>query len=237
MPSSPASNLDGFWISGRPEPPQSQLPAWQIQFISPNYFRSMGIPVIRGRTFTNHDGPETEKVVIISQSVAQAFFPDQDPLGKQLYDFHDRVGLKRNFYTVVGVVGAVQYDNPESQPTPYQCYYPYAQNTEPDRINFATLVLHTENNPSLLIEPLRKVVADLDPNLTVSEHRTIGRGGGQIVCHPAVSVDGSQRVFRSSLCCWPRLVCTGCFPIRLARRNARSGSGLLSAPNPRPFYS
>jgi putative ABC transport system permease protein len=172
MPSSPASNLDGFWISGRPEPPQSQLPAWQIQFISPNYFRSMGIPVIRGRTFTNQDGPETQKVVIISQSVAQAFFPDQDPLGKQLYDFHDRVGLKRNFYTVVGVVGAVQYDNPESQPTPYQCYYPYAQNTEPDRINFATLVLHTENNPSLLIEPLRKVVADLDPNLTVSN---IGR--------------------------------------------------------------
>ena len=172
MPSSPASNLDGFWISGRPEPPQSQLPAWQIQFISPEYFQSMGIPLIRGRSFTNQDGPETEKVVIISQSVAQAFFPGQDPIGKKLYDFHDRVGLKRNFYTIVGVVGSVQYDNPESQPTPYQCYYPYAQNTEPDRINFATLVLHTENNPSLVIEPLRKVVADLDPNLTVSN---IGR--------------------------------------------------------------
>ena len=172
MPSSPASNLDGFWISGRREPPQSQLPAWQIQFISPDYFRSMGIPQIRGRTFSNQDGPGKEKVVIISQSVAQAFFPGQDPLGKQLYDFHDRVGLKRNFYTIVGVVGTVQYDNPESQPTPYQCYYPYAQNTEPNRINFATLVLHTENNPILVIEPLRKVVADLDPNLAVSN---IGR--------------------------------------------------------------
>jgi putative ABC transport system permease protein len=172
MPSSPASNLDGFWISGHAEPPQSQLPAWQIQFISPNYFRSMGIPLIRGRTFTNQDGPEKEKVVIISQSVAQAFFPGQDPIGKQIYDFHDRVGLKRNFYTVVGVVGSVQYDNPESQPTPYQCYYPYAQNTEPNRINFATLVIHTENNPSLAIEPLRKLVADQDPNLAVSN---IGR--------------------------------------------------------------
>jgi putative ABC transport system permease protein len=168
MPSSPAGNLDGFWISGRPEPPQSQLPAWQIQFISPDYFRSMGVSLIRGRTFTNQDGPDKEKVVIISQSVAQAFFPGQDPIGKQLYDFHDRVGLKRNFYTVVGVAGSVQYDNPESQPTPYQCYYPYTQNTEPNRINFATLVIHTENNPNLAIEPLRKVVADLDPNLAVS---------------------------------------------------------------------
>jgi putative ABC transport system permease protein len=172
MPASPASNLDGFWITGRPEPPQNQLPAWQIQFISPDYFRSMGVPLMRGRTFTNQDGPEKEKVVIISQSVAQAFFPDQDPIGKRIYDFHDRVGLQRNFYTVVGVVGSVQYENPESQPTPYQCYYPYAQNTESNRISFATLVIHTENNPAIAIELLRKVVAELDPNLAVSN---IGR--------------------------------------------------------------
>ena len=168
IPSSPASNLDNFWIAGQPEPPQSQLPAWQVQFISPDYFRSMGVPLIRGRAFTNQDGPEKEKVMIISQSVAQAFFPDQDPIGKQIYDFHDRVGLKRNVYTIVGVAGSVQYDNPEAQPTPYQCYYPYAQNTEPNRINFATLVIHTGNSPRLVIEPLRKVVADLDPNLAVS---------------------------------------------------------------------
>ena len=168
MPSAPAINLDGFWVAGRPEPGLNQLPAWQVQFISPDYFQSMGIPLIRGRTFTNQDGPEREKVVIVSQSVAQSFFAGQDPIGKQLYDFHERVGLKRNFYTIVGVVGSVQYDNPESQPTAFQCYYPYTQNTEPNRINFGTLVIHTANNPSLLTEPLRKIVADLDPNLPVS---------------------------------------------------------------------
>jgi putative ABC transport system permease protein len=172
MPDSPSSDLDGFWVSGRPEPPQNQLPAWQVQFISPGYFRSMGVPLLHGRVFTNQDGPESEKVVIISQSVAQAFFPGQDPLGKQIYDFHDHVGLKRNFYKIVGVVGTVQYGNPELQPTPYQCYYPYAQNTEPNRINFATLVVHTGNNPDPLIQPLREMVANLDPNLAVSN---IGR--------------------------------------------------------------
>jgi putative ABC transport system permease protein len=174
MPSAPANNLDGFWISGRPEPPQNQLPAWQVQFISPDYFWSMGIPLIRGRTFASQDGPESGKVVIVSQTVAQSFFPGQDPIGKQLYDFHERVGLKRNYYTIVGVVGSVQYDNPESQPTPFQCYYPYTQNTEPNRINFATLVIHTENNPNLIIEPLRKAVSDLDPNLAVSNSGRLG---------------------------------------------------------------
>jgi putative ABC transport system permease protein len=168
MPDSPGSNLDGFWVAEQPKPPQNQLPAWQVQFISPDYFRSMAIPLISGRTFTDQDGPEAEKVVIVSQSVAQAFFPGKDPLGKQIHDFHDRVGLKRNFYTVVGVVGTVQYGNPESQPTPYQCYYPYAQNTEPNRINFATLVVHTGGNPDPMIEPLRKLVASLDPSLAVS---------------------------------------------------------------------
>jgi putative ABC transport system permease protein len=171
-PSSPASNLDGFSVAGRPEPPPNQLPAWQVQFISPDYFRTMNIPLIQGRAFSEHDGPENQKVVIISQSVAQALFPDQDPIGKQIYDFHDREGLKRNYFTVVGVAASVQYDNPESQPAPFQCYYPYAQNTESNRVNFATLVIHTEKNPSLLIEPLRKVVADLDPNLAISN---IGR--------------------------------------------------------------
>jgi putative ABC transport system permease protein len=172
MPSSPASNLDGFCVAGRPEPLPNQLPAWQVQFISPDYFRTMNIPLIRGRAFTEQDGPDSQKVVIISQSVAQALFPDQDPIGNRIYDFHDREGLKRNYFTIVGVAGSVQYDNPESQPAPFQCYYPYAQNTESNRVNFATLVIHTENNSSLLIEPLRRVVADLDPNLAISN---IGR--------------------------------------------------------------
>jgi putative ABC transport system permease protein len=132
----------------------------------------MSIPLIRGRTFNEQDRPDSQKVVIISQGVAQSLFPDQDPIGKRIYDFHDRTGLKRNFYTIVGVAGSVQYDNPESQPAPFQCYYPYTQNTEPNRVNFATLVIHTESNPTSLIEPLQKVAADLDPNLAVSN---IGR--------------------------------------------------------------
>jgi putative ABC transport system permease protein len=168
LPSAPTGDTDGFWVAGLPQPDQSQLPAWQVQFISPDYFRTVGIPLLRGRAFTNQDGTGTEKVVIISKSVADRFFPAQDPIGGRIYDFHDRVGLKQNFYTVIGVVGTVQYDNPETQVTSFQCYYPYSQNTEPMPINFGTLVIHAEGDPRSLIAPLHKLVADLDPNLPMS---------------------------------------------------------------------
>jgi putative ABC transport system permease protein len=168
LPSAPTNSIDGFWVTGLPQPEQSQLPAWQVQFISPDYFRTLGIPVLQGRAFTGQDGTGAEKVVIISKSVADRFFPDQDPIGKQIYDFHDRIGLKQNFYTVVGVAGTVQYDNPETQVTSFQCYYPYAQNIEPMPINFGSLVIHTQGDPRSLIALLQKVVADLDPNLPMS---------------------------------------------------------------------
>jgi putative ABC transport system permease protein len=168
LPSSPANNLDGFWIAGQPQPDQSQLPVWQVQFVSPDYFRTMRIPVLAGRTFTDQDAADKGKVVVISKSVADRFFAGQNPIGKQIYDFHDRIGLKRNFYTIVGVVGTVQYDNPETQVTSFQCYYPYPQNTEPIPINFGTLVIHTEGDPRSLGASLQRLVAELDPSLPAS---------------------------------------------------------------------
>ena len=168
LPSSPANNMDGFWIADQPEPVQNQLPAWQVQFVSPDYFRTVGIRLIRGRTFSDQDGPDKTKVIIISQSVADRFFPGQDPIGKQTYDFNDRQGLTKDFYTIVGVVANVQYEDPAVEATPFQAYYPYPQNVLPTPINFGTLVIHTEGDPRLLAAPVRKLVADIDPNLPVS---------------------------------------------------------------------
>jgi putative ABC transport system permease protein len=168
FPSAPTNSIDGFWVTGLPQPEQSQLPVWQIQFISPDYFRTLRIPVLQGRAFTDQDGTGAEKVVIISKSVAERFFAGQDPIGKQIYDFHDRIGLKQNFYTIIGVAGTVQYDNPETQVTSFQCYYPYPQNREPTPINFGSLVIQADGDPRSLIAPLQRVVADLDPNLPMS---------------------------------------------------------------------
>jgi ABC-type antimicrobial peptide transport system permease subunit len=109
-------------------------------------------------------------VVIISQSIAQRFFPGENPVGKQLHDRADvDVGApERHLFTIIGVVGNVQHNNPESQQSPFQAYFPYAQNVWPNPINWGTLVIRSESDPRLLIAPLEKVVASIDPNLPLS---------------------------------------------------------------------
>lgn len=166
-PFSGNGNMTAFGVAGEPDPELSQCPVLYAEYVSPNYFQTVGIPLLSGRLFSDQDGADKEKVVIIGESLARRYFPGQDPIGKQLHDFFDIAGLKRNFYTVIGVVGNVQYANPESQQTPNQAYYPPAQNPlgVGTPINGGTIVIRTENDPRSLITPIKKIVADMDPNI------------------------------------------------------------------------
>lgn len=82
--------LTGFWdaqsfmIDGRPIPREGETPAADNSVITPNYFATMGIPLLRGRDFTPADGPESPHVIIINASLAQRFWKDEDPIGKRL---------------------------------------------------------------------------------------------------------------------------------------------------------
>ena len=164
------SNAVGFGIAGQPDPITTDVPGLDWQWITPDYFRTAEIPLLQGRLITDQDGPGKEKVVVISQSIAQRFFPSENPIGKQLHDRADvDVGApERNLFTIIGVVGNVQHNNPESQQSPFQAYYPYAQNIWPNPIDWATIVVRTDSDPRLLIPSLKKVVASIDPNLPLS---------------------------------------------------------------------
>jgi putative ABC transport system permease protein len=160
--------INSFGIAGRPDPEPTQWPELEWQMVSPDYFKAAGIPILLGRAFSDQDGPDKDKVVIINESIAKRFFPGEDPIGKQLHDFADLVGKTATFYTIVGVAQDVQHQSPESQETPFQGYYPYPQNFAPDLVNWGTVVIRTEGDPHSLIEPLSKLVEDLDPNLPIS---------------------------------------------------------------------
>jgi len=164
------STNDAFGIAGQPDPDFSQLPVAESQWVTPDYFRAVGITVLLGRLFSDQDTGASEKVVIINESLAQRFFPGQNPIGKQLTDLHDvgGSGLKRNFYTIVGVVGNIQHNSPESQQTPFQAYYPYPQVQLPTPLNWASLAIRTENDPRALIPALGKLVAAIDPDLPIA---------------------------------------------------------------------
>ena len=168
LPFTGGGGVTAFGIAGEPDPELSQCPLLYTQYISPTYFRTAGVPLLSGRFFSDQDSADKERVVVINESLAQRYFPGQNPIGKQLHDYFDLVGLKRNFYTIVGVVGDVQYGNPESQQTPYEAYYPLGQNPVPSSpINGGTIVIRAGNDPRSLIVPLKKIVADIDPNIPV----------------------------------------------------------------------
>jgi putative ABC transport system permease protein len=139
------------------------------QIVSADYFRALGIPLLRGRLFDDRDQTGKENVVIINESIAQRFFPGEDPIGKQTDDRGDLFGKERHQFTIIGVVANVQHDNPETQQTPFQVYYPYTQSAgEFQTLEGATLVLHTESDPQSAITALRKTVATIDPDLPLS---------------------------------------------------------------------
>jgi len=164
-----STDFESLSIVGQPVSDRDQLPWMARQIVSPGYFRVLGIPLLRGRLFDERDQSGKENVVIINQSIAQRFFPGEDPLGRQTDDLGNRFGKERHRYTIIGVAANIQHDNPETQETPFQVYYPYSQTAGNfETVKFATLVLRTEGDPQSVIGDLRKTVARIDPDLPLS---------------------------------------------------------------------
>ncbi len=167
-------NVNGFGVAGQPDPDMAHMPLLDPQFISSGYFHALGIPLLRGRVFDEQDRAGKQRVAIVNESIAQRYFAGEDPIGKQIHDMNDISGLQRNYFTIVGVVGNVQFDNPESQQTPLQAYYPYAQGTNAldSIIDSGTLVVRTQGDPLAIAKTVRKVIAEIDPEVSVASPTT-----------------------------------------------------------------
>ena len=149
--------------------PDRELPARghepEVMFNSAtsNYFETMGIPFIKGRLFGNEDRPDTTPVVIINQTMAQRFWPNQDPIGKQVKSAQDGTTL-----TVIGVVGDAKHYWLEETQFP-QMYGPYSQ--QPGY--FATVVIRTTVEPLSLSEPVRQALWKVDADQPMWKIRTV----------------------------------------------------------------
>ncbi len=164
-----STDFESLSIVGHPQPDRSRIPWMVRQIASTDYFRALGIPLLRGRLFDDRDQSGKENVVIVNESIAQRYFPGEDPIGKQTDDLGNLFGKERHYFTIIGVVGDVQHDNPEVQETPFQVYYPYTQTAGNfGTVKFATLVLSTQGDPKSAITALRKTAATIDPDLPLS---------------------------------------------------------------------
>ena len=154
----------GFQIEGRPPVDPGHLPGASYTVACPNYFRTMGIPVLKGREFTAQDTVSAPGVIVINERMAHDFWPREDPVGRAI-----RLGGSEGpRLTVVGVVGDVHYHGLDA-PVHRQFFRPYTQAGWP----VMTVVIRSIGTPALYTSPVKQVLATVLPDLPVSGVQTM----------------------------------------------------------------
>jgi putative ABC transport system permease protein len=142
-----------FRINGQLWAPTDRHPDAESVIVSPDYFRVLGIPLRRGRLIDGHDAKGAPEVVLINETLARRYFPNEDPIGKRI-TFHTKV---EEWSTVIGVVGDVKGSTLAADPYPH-IYSSYLQS--PNRS--MTLVVRTTGDPLAITGSLREQVRSLD---------------------------------------------------------------------------
>ena len=156
-----------YAIAGRPEPAPGNEPVAAIRVVTPEFFRALDVPVLRGRAFGDGDRLGAEKVAVVIQSWARREFPGQDPIGQRL-TFDDPADADAEWMTVVGVVGDVRHRALSEDPMA-EVYWSQLQ--LPQR--HATLVVEAAGDPAALTAAVRAAVREVDPDLPVYRVRTL----------------------------------------------------------------
>ena len=179
-----ASNLvfgfnssSSFLIEGRPEPPPDKYPEMFFEQVNPGYFEALGARLQQGRTFTAADTADHPKVVIINETTAHNYWPNESPIGRRI----SNAGKQRQFYEVVGVVNDLAFPGSLGEPyTRYEAFVPMTQDAPP----YLMIALRTSSTADALANSLRNSIAGLDPDLPVyrinSARTAVDQGLGSI---------------------------------------------------------
>jgi putative ABC transport system permease protein len=156
LPLSGESNWGSINIAGRPVLDSARAPSVEGRGVSANYFRALGIPLLRGREFTDDDVAEGRHVTIINQAMANQFWPGGDPLGQRIVNAYHPAFWSE----VIGVVGNVK-DFALDAESPPEMYLPYRW------WNTMNLVLRGSGESASLVSAVRRQVATLDKGVPV----------------------------------------------------------------------
>jgi predicted permease len=156
------ASTTNVYPDGRPEPRAEDLPSAFYENISPGYFSAMAIPILAGRDFADSDAQKSAGVVIVNETLAQQFWPGENPIGKRLHSGNSSV------LEVVGVAKNGKYQTLGETPG-LIVYYPLEQVYEPN----AALVVRTDFDANAAIAGVRSEVRNLNPTLPVYEAKTL----------------------------------------------------------------
>ncbi|HEY6186723.1 MAG TPA: ABC transporter permease [Pyrinomonadaceae bacterium] len=164
LPLSGNSRESSFTIEGRPAP-HGQEPEAQVSTISPDYFRAMGIPLHRGRVFTERDKKDAPLVLVVSESLARRNFPGEDPVGKRLVIDEDQPP-----YEIVGIVGDVHHEGLETE-APAEYYLSYFQ--APERQVNLVVRAAPSTDPANLQAGVRSAIKEVNGDQLIWQTKTM----------------------------------------------------------------
>jgi putative ABC transport system permease protein len=137
------------------------MPVANIRPVTPGIFATMGIPLRKGRMLNAEDRLGAPPVLLIDETLARAVFPGEDPIGKQIMCGYDSLG---EWWTIVGVVGAIHNDSPGQAPQP-MFYVPVAQHA--GAATDMQIVVRTALEPGAMVETLRKRLHETHPEVAI----------------------------------------------------------------------
>ena len=156
-----------FVIEGRPAPRLGDEPGADIRVTDSQYFSTMGIPLIAGRVFTEHDNASSARVLVINQTLARTFWPNENPLGQRITMKDWGPPLTGE---IVGVVGNVRTNGLDEQvgPMVYWSYYQFG-------LVFNSMVVRTEGDPLLLVSAVKSRIWSVNKDQPVSQIQTMSQ--------------------------------------------------------------
>ncbi len=160
VPLSGSNSSGSFQIENRTFPPGQMSPWGSRAWVGSNYLQTLGIPLIKGRFFDDHDVIDAPGTAIIDETMARKFWADEDPIGKRIT--FEGPPSQPKWREIVGVVGHVKQRGLEGE-SPVQYYIPLRQRP----LNSVFLVVRTSSDPSSLTPSVRGAIRSLDPELPV----------------------------------------------------------------------
>jgi predicted permease len=159
----------GYLIEGRPAPPPGQDESTDMGRVTPDAMRAMGMRLLRGRFFDNHDSEKSQKVCIVDETFAKQNFPKEEALGKRIaFGGAVEPGKQRDWMTVVGVVARVKNYGVD-QASRVEMYIPNAQRPGSE----GTIMVRSPGDPAALTSGIRDALRSLDPDVPFYEVRPL----------------------------------------------------------------
>jgi putative ABC transport system permease protein len=174
-----------FFIQGRPRPRSGDESQAQHQTVDDDYFRALGVPLVKGRFFAPTDTAAAPGVVLVNDALARRQWPDSDPIGQTLISPITVIGpmgrslMKQPLFQVVGVVASVRNSTLVSDAEP-AIYFTFRQFP----FRGLNVVMQGQGDPAQLLATLRTAVRRLDPNLPLASARTVDRIVGEATDRP-----------------------------------------------------